>query len=115
LRVAPVAAKDKLGHVPFGSITAEDAAILRRMGSGNNVPGNYFTVDGKAPHTPSPSDRFPDHVANIVPIQLSMGAYNSLQQSDAHSYWEFNYQTNWVHPLYELPFAGGFPDRSPTQ
>jgi hypothetical protein len=25
--------------------------------------------------------------------------------------WEFNYQgTNWVHPLYELPFTGGFPD-----
>jgi hypothetical protein len=40
-----------------------------------------------------------------------MGAYNSLQQGDAHSYWEFNYTTNWVHPLYELPFAGGLPDR----
>src|ERR1700687_3228664 len=40
-----------------------------------------------------------------------MGAYNSLQQSDTHAYWEFNYQgTNWVHPLYELPFTGGFPD-----
>jgi len=25
---------------------------------------------------------------------------------------EFNYLgTNWVHPLYELPFTGGFPDR----
>jgi hypothetical protein len=40
-----------------------------------------------------------------------MGAYNSMQQSDVHSYWEFNYTTNWVHPLYELPFTGGFPDR----
>src|SRR2546428_10368775 len=41
-----------------------------------------------------------------------MGAFNSLQQSDAHAYWEFNYLgTNWVHPLYELPFTGGFPDR----
>jgi hypothetical protein len=40
-----------------------------------------------------------------------MGAYNAYQQSDAHSYWEFNYQgTNWIHPLYELPFTGGFPD-----
>jgi hypothetical protein len=36
-----------------------------------------------------------------------MGAYNSLQQSDAHSYWEFNEYTNWVHPLYEIPFTGG--------
>ena len=35
-----------------------------------------------------------------------------MQQSDAHSYWEFNHLgTNWVHPLYELPFTGGFPDR----
>jgi hypothetical protein len=42
-----------------------------------------------------------------------MGAYNALQQSDAHSYWEFNYQgTNWIHPLYELPFTGGFPDNN---
>jgi hypothetical protein len=40
-----------------------------------------------------------------------MGAYNAMQQSDVHAYWEFNYQgTNWVHPLYELPFTGGFPD-----
>src|SRR5262249_55061934 len=23
------------------------------------------------------------------------------------SYWEFNYTTNWVFPLYELPFTGG--------
>jgi hypothetical protein len=40
-----------------------------------------------------------------------MGAYNAFQQSDVHSYWEFNYLgTNWIHPLYELPFTGGFPD-----
>jgi hypothetical protein len=50
-----------------------------------------------------------------VPLNLSMGAYNALQQADAHNYWEFNYTTNWIHPLYELPFAGGFPDRFPTQ
>jgi hypothetical protein len=47
----------------------------------------------------------------VVPIYESMGAYNALQQSDIHSYWEFNYLgTNWIHPLYELPFTGGFPD-----
>src|SRR5262249_25046902 len=55
------------------------------------------------------------HVANVVPINLSMGAYNALQQADAHNYWEFNYTTNWVHPLYELPFTGGFPDMSATE
>jgi hypothetical protein len=44
-----------------------------------------------------------------------MGAYNALQQADSHAYWEFNYTTNWIHPLYELPFTGGFPDKSPTE
>ena len=81
------------------------------MGSGNNVPGNTLTVDGQAPHFPSADDHFPDVQSNVVPVQLSMGAYNSYQQSDAHSYWEFNYTTNWIHPLYELPFTGGFPDQ----
>jgi hypothetical protein len=85
------------------------------MGSGNNVPGNFFTVDGNAPHFPGPNDHFPDHVTNVVSLNLSMGAYNALQQADAHNYWEFNYTTNWIHPLYELPFTGGFPDRSPRQ
>jgi len=85
------------------------------MGSGNNVnPGDgkdhFFTVDGNAPRPPQPGDRFPARVSNLVPIQLSMGAYNALQQADAHNYWEFNYTTNWIHPLYELPFTGGFPD-----
>jgi hypothetical protein len=28
---------------------------------------------------------------------------------DCHGYWEFNYTTNWIHPLYELPFTGGIP------
>ena len=31
--------------------------------------------------------------------------------SRTHSYWESNYLgTNWIHPLYELPVTGGFPD-----
>jgi len=115
LRVATVAPPDSQGNAPFGTITPKDAALLAAMGSGNNVPGNFFTVDGKSPHVPSPSDHFPDQVANVVPIQLSMGAYNCLQQSDCHAYWEFNYTTNWIHPLYELPFTGGFPDKSATQ
>ena len=108
--VDPAARPD--GHAQFGAILLRDAALLSKMGTGNNVPGNTFTIDGKKPHFPSPSDRFPDVQSNVVPIYLSMGAYNSLQQSDAHAYWEFNYQgTNWVHPLYELPFTGGFADR----
>ena len=79
------------------------------MGAHNDVPGNTFTTDGNAPHFPGPDDHFPDSQTNVVPIQLSMGAWNTLQQSDGHAYWEFNYTTNWIHPLYELPFTGGIP------
>jgi hypothetical protein len=83
------------GHAQFGTVTQRDAEILKRMGTGNNVVGNVF----------------PDNQTNVVPINESMGAYNAFQQSDVHSYWEFNYLgTNWIHPLYELPFTGGFPD-----
>jgi hypothetical protein len=78
------------------------------MGAGNNIPGNLFTTDGNAVHFPSATDHFPDTQTNVVPIQLSLGAYNCLQQSDCHAYWEFNQYTDWVFPLYELPFTGGF-------
>ncbi len=110
LKVAPInntARTDK--HAQFGTILKSDAEKLKALGSGNNVPGAFFTSDGNAPHWPSPNDRFPDSQTNVVPIQLSMGAWNTLQQSDGHAYWEFNYTTNWIHPLYELPFTGGIP------
>jgi hypothetical protein len=110
LRVPPVAPPRPDRHAQFGTMTAEDAAYLRAIGTKNNVPGNVFTVDGKFPHLPGASDHFPNTQSNLVPIQLSMGAYNCMQQSDCHSYWEFNYETNWIHPLYELPFTGGFAD-----
>jgi hypothetical protein len=99
------------GHAKFGAILPADAAALKEMGTGNNVPGNLFTMDGNSVRVPSASDHFPDIQTNLVPLYVSMGAYNAMQQSDVHSYWEFNYQgTNWVHPLYELPFTGGFSD-----
>src|SRR6266849_418980 len=99
------------GHAQFGKILPADAAVLKAIGVGNNVPGHIFTVDGSAVHFPSEFDHFPDVQTNVVPIQESMGAYNAMQQSDVHSYWEFNYTgTNWIHHLYELPFTGGFPD-----
>jgi hypothetical protein len=99
----------------FGTMTVEDAAALAAMGSegglpGNNVPGHTLTLDGHPPRLPSASDHFPDVQSNLVPIQLSIGAYNCLQQSDCHAYWEFNQYTDWVGPLYELPFTGGFAD-----
>jgi hypothetical protein len=99
------------GHAQFGTITAADAKILQKMGDNNATTGNIFTIDGKPPRFPSASDHFPDVQTNVVPIHESMGAYNAMQQSDVHSYWEFNYLgTNWIHPLYELPFTGGFSD-----
>jgi hypothetical protein len=97
------------GHAQFGQLEQADADALQAIGGGNNVKGHVFTTDGEAPHPPSASDHFPDSQTNVVPIQLSMGAYNCLQQSDCHAYWEFNYTTNWIHPLYELPFTGGIP------
>jgi hypothetical protein len=107
LRVPDVAQAHADGHPQFGTITASDAAALRQMGSGRNTPGKIFTMDGEAVRSPSASDHFPDRQTNVVPIQLSMGAFNCMQQSDCHNYWEFNYTTNWIHPLYELPFTGG--------
>ena len=111
--VVPPVAPPRSGsnHAQFGKITSEDAALLQAMGTGHNVPGHVFTMDGKAVRLPDESDHFPDVQTNVVPIQLSLGAYNGMQQTDVHSYWEFNYTTNWVHPLYELPFTGGFPDK----
>jgi hypothetical protein len=109
LEVPDVADPRADGNAQFGTMTSADAAALEAMGAGNNVPGHVFTVDGENPHLPSATDEFPDKQSNLVPIYLSMGAYNALQQSDLHSYWEFNEYTDWVHPLYELPFTGGIP------
>jgi hypothetical protein len=107
LKVPPIDSPRPNGHAQFGTMTQADADVIAAMGSHHNVPGKIFTLDGNAVHFPSPTDHFPDIQSNVVPIFLSMGAYNALQQSDAHSYWEFNEYTNWVFPLYELPFTGG--------
>jgi hypothetical protein len=107
--VNPTARPDR--HAQFGTILPADAAILKHMGNGNNVLGNVFTIDGNPAQFPNATDHFPGRQSNVVPLYVSMGTYNALQQSDAHAYWEFNYLgTDWVHPLYELPFTGGFPD-----
>jgi hypothetical protein len=111
ITVPNVAPPRRDGHAQFGTLTTKDAQVLAQMGDLHNVPGAIFTMDGKAVHFPSATDHFPDKQTNVVPLYESMGAYNALQQSDIHSYWEFNYLgTNWIHPLYELPFTGGFPD-----
>jgi len=108
--VAPPRPEDP-DHAQFGKLLQADADVLKNMGSGHNRAGQeqFFTTDGNDVRFPSETDHFPDVQTNLIPIQLSMGAYNALQQSDAHAYWEFNYTTNWIHPLYELPFTGGIP------
>jgi hypothetical protein len=110
LVVPDVAAPRADGSAQFGTMLAADAAFLAYMGHGHNKPGHLFTTDGKDERFPRRGDRFPSAQSNLVPIPLSMGAWNTLQQADGHAYWEFNYTTNWIFPLYELPVTGGFPD-----
>ncbi len=106
--IAPARA-DRSGNAQFGTITAADAAGLRAIGTGNNVPGNIFTLDGTRAHLPSPQDHFPDVQSNTVGFPVSLGTFNAQQQSDVHAYWEFNRGTDWTFPAYELPFTGGIP------
>jgi hypothetical protein len=109
LLVPPVAAPRSNGRAQFGTMTYADASAIAAMGQHHNVPGKLFTIDGNEVRFPSAKDHFPDQQSNLVPLSLSMGAYNCLQQSDCHSYWEFNEYTNWIFPLYELPSTGGIP------
>src|SRR5689334_12040248 len=71
ITVPAIAAPRADGHAQFGMITDGDAAILKKMGTGNNVPGNIFTVDGRDPRFPSASDHFPDVQTNVVPLHES--------------------------------------------
>ncbi len=113
LRVPPIARPLSDGRAQYGTMTPADAAILIAMGSGTNVPGSIFTVDGEAVRFPSVNDVFPSSQGNTVAFPVSIGSFNALQQSDVHAYWEFNSGTNWVFPHYELPFTGGVPGTFP--
>jgi len=107
LAVPPVAPPRTDGTAQFGTMTSADAAAIAALGTHHNVPGRIFTTDGNDLRYPSSADVFPNKQANVVPLALSMGAYNCLQQSDCHAYWEFNEYTNWIFPLYEVPSTGG--------
>ncbi len=109
LRVPTIAPPRTDGRAQYGTITPEDAAAIRVLGSHNNVPSNFFTVDGNAAHFPNARDHFPDQQTNLVSFPVSIGTFNAQQQSDIHAYWEFNPGTDWVFPHYELPFTGGIP------
>jgi hypothetical protein len=111
LRVPPVAEPLAAGRARFGTITPADAAALAAMGTGNNVPGNFFTLDGRAVRFTSADGTI---AGNTVAVSVSIGTFNAQQQSDVHAYWEFNRGTNWVFPHYELPFTGGLPGTFPA-
>jgi hypothetical protein len=108
-RVPPVAPARPNGQAQFGTITPEDAVILAAMGTGHNVPGNVFTLDGQEPRFPSAQDRWPDRGSNVVTFPVNAGTFNALQKGDAHAYWEFTPATNMVFPHQEFPFTGGVP------
>ncbi len=98
------------GRAQYGSMTAADEAANAAKGTGNNaITGNFVTTDGLDFRPISPNDVFPDIQSNVVPIPVSLGSFNALQQSDVHAYWEFNPGTNWIFPHYELLFTGGVP------
>jgi hypothetical protein len=109
LRVPRVAEPLAGGRAAFGTMTPADAAALAARGTGNNVPGNFFTLDGNAPRFASATVP-----GNTVGVPVSIGTFNALQQSDVHAYWEFNRGTNWTFPHYELPFTGGLPGTFPS-
>ena len=109
LRVPRIAPPRANGRAQYGTLTPDDAAAIRALGSHKNVPGNFFTGDGNAPHLPNATDHFPDRQTNLVAFPVSIGTFNAQQQSDIHAYWEFNPGTDWVFPHYELPFTGGIP------
>src|SRR5688572_19209240 len=73
--VPPVAEPHADGRARNGTMTPADAAVLAAMGTGNNIPGNFFTIDGNAVRS------FPDQ-GNTVSFPISTGTFNALQQSD---------------------------------
>ena len=82
LAVAPVAAPRADGSAQFGTITKADAAALRAVGDGVNVPGAFFSTDGKPPRVPSANDHFPDAQSNLVWFAVSVGTFNALQEPE---------------------------------
>ena len=106
-RIAPPRAG---GRAQFGTMTAADAEAIAAMGEHHNAAGQACSRSTARPCTcRARAIDFRAGRAMSCRCPLSMGAYNCLQQSDCHAYWEFNEYTNWVFPLYELPFTGGVP------
>src|SRR5215469_17685839 len=79
LRVPEVAPprSDGSGNAQFGKLTAADAAALKALGTGHNVPGAIFTTDGNEVHLPGPHDHFPDIQSNTVGFPVSLGDFNA--------------------------------------
>ena len=65
LIVPRVAAPRPDGHAQFGTMTNADAAAIAAWGDHHNVPGDYFTRDGKNARFPHMKDHFPDMQTNL--------------------------------------------------
>lgn len=104
-RIEPL---DGQGVNPWGTLTQEDFDALPRQSPEVNALDSIFSLDGNPVRLPSAEDDFASgDIGNTVGFPVSIGAFNALQQSDIHAYWELNPGTNWTFPLYELPFTGG--------
>lgn len=79
-------------------MTQADYDTLRtRSVLGVNSPGAVFSADGKQVRFPSAEDNFGTGIQrNTIGYPVSIGAFNALQQSDVHAYWELNPGTNWT-------------------
>mgnify|MGYP000224031982 FL=1 len=110
-----IAPLDSLSVNPWGTLTQEDFDALPRNEEGVNQLGAIYTMDGNAVRFPSKDDVLAEgNIGNTVGFPVSIGSFNVLQQSDVHAYWELNPGTNWIFPLYELPFTGAGPNGAPA-
>ena len=99
------------GHAQFGTITARGRRrCSQRWAAGNNVPGQLLHRRRQGAALPEPERSLPGQGDQRRAAPAQHGRVQLAPAVATPHYWEFNYTTNWIHPLYELPFTGGFPD-----
>ena len=78
--------------------------------AGTTSPGHFFTVDGKRPALPQRAGPLPRHADQRRADPAQHGRVQLPAAERLPQLLGVQLPTNWVHPLYELPFTGGFPD-----